>query len=258
MFDNILPIPEWIFYTLEALATVAIIALVGMFWAMPHAAKVLLFNRLRRKTLILIAREDHRMALQPADVYPEGIAEVRYGRAKKWFLLPSSQYFEQFLKDVEGNSEEEKEANREQIMSEISAIEGATLKPYGFEGAPCYMVYEGLSIAVNPVTLAGLSFKTSQLNHYKGKLAIQNVKLQANGGTPKPIEFKVLLPVNPLSIQKFFPFNYAQNQIEAFGLKREKEGMQSRENRDRIIILGAIIIGVMAIAVTAILLYFHP
>lgn len=161
-------------------------------------------------------------------------AKVEKPKAKAEVLTPEQAEEAHSASDIQKRLEK-----FETLTEQIGGEE--VLKPsiLGSTFCPMYIVYSGVALAVTPEFLMGLSHEeqvTSGVIRVKGK----DLKAQC------------LLPVIPTKIKEFLPLLIDQTTIDGIAEDSKQEGrLEERQGKnERLILYGAIIIGVLAIAVS--------
>ena len=238
------------FYILPPLAMILlIVGVIGWFFLMPGASKLLFWARFQNVILHFIADASGLLEIvKTKERVPEGVELTNRG----WRFLPQPLISRENPGEL---TDDEKDAER------------ITLKPHILKtvGKPVFLDYAGKVTSMSFTTLAALqqrkntidlNWRVEELEDF-GNMLPKGVKKDFTKKVKelqRRVNAKPLTPVNPEAIREIIPDQYSPTQIEALAENRYQKGMRkSRRDLWPLILGGAIIIGVVIIGALAII-----
>jgi len=238
------------FYILPPLAMILlIVGVIGWFFLMPGASKLLFWARFQNVILHFIADASGLLEIvKTKEKVPEGVELTSRG----WRFLPQPLISKENPGEL---TDDEKDAER------------ITLKPHILKtvGKPVFLDYAGKVTSMSFTTLAALQQQNNKINlqwHFDelkqyGGMLPKTVKKDFEKkiqDLQKRVNAQPLTPINPEAIRAIIPDQYSPTQIEALAANRlEKGRRKARKDLWPLILGGAIIIGIVAIAIVAIM-----
>lgn len=238
-------------YVFPTLSIIFPALLIILWLLLPDPAKRLLKGRIGNRTMSLIATDDHKLHLRATRVHPEGFLET---------MEKKPQFF--------GLARTVGEASDSKANQGIEHMEDHTLKPTILDGygKPVYFAYAGKTIAVNGDMLITL--------HHSSREVYVGIKGAERNGTPAKIQTnkegdqvihavnpgtihyaKVLLPLMPTLIKKYFKLMWNQSQLKALQRNWEEIGYRKGKREFKEFAIPLIIIGVVIIAGAVVLAF---
>jgi hypothetical protein len=229
-----------------------------MSYLTPKASKKMTRASMFRETLGFIVGDNNVLRILRLKIHPNGYVSTLDKKNREYYFLPRpSLNLPMSNPSAEGLDDDAQIIKEEQTAYEdnlaLTQLEKEVLNVITLEGCkiPCIFGYAGVAVGTNPGTILGLQFDDqtvqTKLVNVVSKSKNKKGKIKE---TVKTVTARLLLPVNPKVIKKYFPRLIDQASVDAFGDERYKEGFtdgKSTKNEKMflymMLILGALIIG---------------
>jgi len=255
---NIFP-PEWqplVYFTILPLTIIAGIILIVIFWLwfVPPEAKVYIKNKLSRKLMIDYESESGIRKIETCKAYPEGI--VVGDTTKNVYFLPrpiSNAAIKKLLQKDKLN-----ETQMQQVIEDIRDMENRSVRPgiVGGIGCKIYRAYTSKAIGTSISTLAGLEYSGDSKKVTVVIQTPESPKLlkKINEQLKTSNVVRVLLPVDPSIIQKFFNAQYTESAIRARDRISEEIGRKDEKGYwKKILAFCGVLVGILVVAMVIVM-----
>lgn len=231
--------PQWqvilyiyMFPTIVILGGIAFI----IFWKliMPKESKTLFWNRFFKRSIFAIATDDGFIKFERGKVFPEGIVKTESGQV---YMLPRPI----------SHTKAQRLGNPKPNQVEPIALKRFILKNLS---CPLWLTYEGKAIATNIPTLLGVQQEKASINlETPPELFMFGGPKIKEKPTKESKLIKVLLPVDPRIIKKWFTSMWNQSQVNAWARKSEEIGFKKAKKQMKEIMIPLVLILIAGIAV---------